>query len=120
VEPTELTVQILRAIRDEVRQTNARLDQTNARLDQTNARLDQTNASIGQTNEGLGSLREELARRIVESELRTATALTELAGSVREMTQVLRTSADLRPRVEKCEFDIVDLRHRFDSLKPAE
>ena len=104
MEPSDLTVQILQSIRDEVRQTNARLDQTNARL--------------GQTNSGIETLREELSRRIVESELRTATAIVELAGSVREMTGVLRASADLRPRVEKCEKDISDLRESFDQLKP--
>jgi hypothetical protein len=58
----------------------------------------------------IDTLREELSRRIVESEIRTATAITELAGSVREMTGVLRTSADLRPRVEKCEEDVAELR----------
>ena len=39
----DLTVEILRDIRDGVNQTNSRLDQTNSRLDQTNSRLDQTN-----------------------------------------------------------------------------
>jgi DNA repair ATPase RecN len=33
-------IEILREIRDEARQTNARLDQTNARLDQVVGRLD--------------------------------------------------------------------------------
>lgn len=33
-------IEILREIRDEARQTNARLDQTNARLDQVVVRLD--------------------------------------------------------------------------------
>ena len=47
------TLEVLKSIRDEVRQTNARLDQTNGRLDQTNERLE--------------VLREELSRRIVES-----------------------------------------------------
>ncbi|MBX3190304.1 MAG: hypothetical protein KF819_25115 [Labilithrix sp.] len=48
----DLTIRILKSIRDEIRSTNegletlrtdltGRLDQTNARLDQTNARLDQ-------------------------------------------------------------------------------
>jgi predicted nucleic acid-binding Zn-ribbon protein len=102
-----LTIEILRSIRDEVKQTNARLDQTNVRLDQTNARLDQTNTR-------LESMQEELSRRIVESETRTATAITDLAGTVREMTAVLRQQADLRPRVEKCESDIRELRRRVD------
>ena len=35
-----LTVEILKSIRDEVRNTNTRLDQTNVRLDQTLERLD--------------------------------------------------------------------------------
>lgn len=35
----DLTLKILRQIRDEVRGTNKRIDQTNARLDQTNERL---------------------------------------------------------------------------------
>jgi septal ring factor EnvC (AmiA/AmiB activator) len=77
--PVDLTVQVLKEIRDEVKKTNARLDQTNARLDQTNARLDQT-------NEEVHAMKEELSRRIVESELRTATAITELAGTVRDLT----------------------------------
>jgi hypothetical protein len=90
-----LTVEILKQIRDGVRATNARLDGTNARLDETNERLDTTG--------------EELGRRIVESELRTATAITDLAGTVRELTAHLRLQSDLRPRVEKCERDIADL-----------
>jgi hypothetical protein len=81
---TEVTIQILKSIRDEVKQTNARLD----------------------------TLRNELSQRIVESELRTATAITELAGTVREMTSVLRQQSDLRPRVEKCEEQIRELKSR--------
>jgi len=74
---TDLTVKILREIRDAARQTNVRLDQTNARLDslqhETNARLDQTNSrldslqremreSIGQTNTRLDSLQREMRK----------------------------------------------------------
>jgi hypothetical protein len=61
----------------------------------------------------VSDLREDLGRRMVESELRTATALTDLAGTVREMTGVLRAQSDLRPRVERCELDIVELRKRL-------
>src|SRR5687768_15320375 len=88
----DLTTQILREIRDGVRETNARLDQTNARME-----------------EGFDTL----SRRLVESEMRTATALVELAGSVREVTSLLRSQHDLRPRVEKCEAEIDALKkHR--------
>jgi hypothetical protein len=57
----------------------------------------------------LEAMREQLSLRIVESELRTATAITELAGTVREMTGFLRQQAELRPRVEKCEEQIREL-----------
>jgi chromosome segregation ATPase len=100
MEPTDLTIEILQSIRDEVKQTNVRLDQTNERLNQTNERL------------------EQLARRVVESEIRTSTAIAELAGSVREMTSLLKSSIELRPRVEKCESEIAALRQRVDRIAP--
>ena len=103
--PTDITIGILKDIRAGLNETNARIDQTNQRLDQTNERLDQT-------NERLETMREELSRRIVESELRTSTAIAELAGTVRERTQVLRASHALRPRVERCEQDIRELREQ--------
>jgi len=106
--PEDLTVRILSEIRDAVVQTNERLDQTNARLDQTNARLDQTNARLDQA-------REELGRRIVESELRTATAITELAGTMQGVQELLREQLDLRGRVERCEADIRDLKRRVEA-----
>jgi signal transduction histidine kinase len=94
----KLSTKILKGIRGELQQTNRRLDGTNQRLDGTNQRLE--------------DFREELSRRIVESEARTATALTDLAGTVREMTSILRASHDLRPRVELCEQDIADLKRK--------
>ena len=102
----ELTVEILRSIRDEAKVTNQRLEQTNQRIDQTNQRLDQTNFRLEE-------MREELSRRIVESELRTSTAITDLAGTVREMTSFLRAQHDLRPRLEKCEHEIDILKRRL-------
>ena len=96
VEATALTIEILKEIRDEIRQTNGRVDETNGRLDVTNARLD--------------DLRDELGRRIVESETRTATAITDLAGTFREVEALLRRNTDLRPRVERCEAEIRELR----------
>lgn len=99
MEPKDLTLEVLRDIRAEGRKTNERLDKTNERLNETNARLE--------------AMREELSRRIVESELRTATAITDLAGSVREMTTLLREDRDLRGRVERCEKDIAGLKQRL-------
>lgn len=61
---SDITVEILRDIRDGVRQTNVRLDrmgeELNTRLDKTNARLDKTNARLDQTNDGLAGLRQEV------------------------------------------------------------
>jgi chromosome segregation ATPase len=96
--PTDLTVEILKSIRDEVKKTNGRLDALRGEID--TLRTD-TNSRF-----------EELGRRIVESETRTATALTDLAGTVREMTSILKNQADLRPRVEKCELEIAELNRR--------
>ena len=61
MEPADHALRVLTEIRDEVRRTNERVDQTNERL---------------------VHLEESLSRRIVESEMRTATAITELAQSV--------------------------------------
>lgn len=110
MEPTNLTIEILKSIRDEGRKTNERLDQTNQRLDQTNQRLDETRESLV---ESIRDLRDELSQRIVESEMRTATAIVDLSGAVKEMVSVLRTSSDLRPRVEKCEQEIERLKGRL-------
>ena len=57
---TDLTIVVLREIRDSIREMrqdfNERLDQTNARLDQTNARLDQSNARLERVEIGLQDL----------------------------------------------------------------
>lgn len=55
-----LTLVILREIRDEIRGTNTRLDHTNARLDHANARLDDTNARLDDTKTELGVRLEEI------------------------------------------------------------
>jgi predicted nucleic acid-binding Zn-ribbon protein len=103
MEPTDLTISILREIRDEIRKTNERLDQTNERLDQTrsdlSARLDQTNIRLDKT-------REELSRHIVESEMRTATAITSLAGTLQDVKKLLDERREMNKRVSKCEKDI--------------
>ena len=92
MEPTDLTIEILKDIRGEIRATNGRIDMLREELSH---RLDQTNT------------------RITQSEIRTATAITELAGSVHELIDHLRASSDLRPRVERCELEIVELKRRL-------
>jgi chromosome segregation ATPase len=92
MKPDDLTIEVLKEIRDEGRKTNERLNDTNSRLDQ---------------------MRDELSRRIVESEMRTATALTELAMSVKDVAGLLRAQNDLKPRLEKCEEEIEKLKRRL-------
>ena len=91
MEPTDLTIEILKDIRAGIEKTNERVDLLR---EDTNAGLDL------------------LSRRIVESEVRTSTAIVDLAGTVRDMTTVLRAQSNLRPRVERCERDIEELRQR--------
>jgi len=110
MEPENLTLAVLKEIRDEGKKTNVRLDETNARLDQLRG---ETGARINETNVRLDQLRDELARRIVESEMRTATAITALAGNVGELVTFLKADRDLRPRVEQCEKDIASLKTRL-------
>lgn len=96
MEPETRTLEVLREIREEGKKTCARLDElhqgTGARINETNARLTETNARIDQ-------LREELSRRIVESGMRTATAITALAGTVAELVTFLRADRELKSRL---------------------
>ena len=97
----DLTIKILTSIRDEVRKTNDEARKTNTRIDETNERLE--------------AMREELSKRIVESEIRTSTAIADLAGSIQDLTALLRKQADLRPRVDRCEHEIAKIKARLKS-----
>ncbi len=103
MEPTDLTIEILKAIRDETQATRAELK-----------------VEVGGLRAEIVSLREEtnarldaMGRRIVESEMRTATAVVDLHGTVRDLVDVLRAQQDVRPRVDRCERDILDIKHRL-------
>jgi uncharacterized protein YlxW (UPF0749 family) len=90
-------VQILRAIWNEMKALNGRVDQTNARLDAVRAEL-------------RGEI-DGLCRRVVEAEVRLATATTQLSadvqtlsGLIREWREEHRTDrAELRVRVARLE-----------------
>lgn len=100
---TDLTVEILKQIRDELITTRtdlgSRIDQTNARLDQTNERLDQTNERLDQTNERLSAV---------------ADTLLELAGQQRF---VVRHLSALTERDRRLEADVDELRTRVDAIE---
>jgi hypothetical protein len=61
-------------------------------------------------------LGDDLSQQLVESDLRTRLALAELALGVRDLAAIMRCEADLRPRVERCESEIAELKKRL----PAE
>ena len=83
-------VRILRAIWNEMKALNARVDQTNARLDQTNIRLDQTNIKLDAVRTELRDEINDLRRRVVESEVRLATATAQLSSDVQTLTGLIR------------------------------
>lgn len=99
MQSNDITLEVLRSIRDAVRDTNARLDQTNARLDETNTRLEE------QTG--------RLDWRFAESELRTTTALCALKGSIDDVKSLLETRLDVRDRVDRCEREIELIKSRL-------
>ncbi len=107
----ELTTQILIEIRDGIRQTNERIGSTNERLDKTNERLD----------------------RVVQEQIRHATAIVGLERAQRDMIGALVTMNDnlcglndrldhvligpLGTTVRKHTDDIDDLRRRLEVLE---
>ena len=103
MEPTDITIEILTGIREQGRLTHEAITQTNARLDEVRG-------DLGEVKEGLSTV----ARRVVESEIRTATAITDMHGTLRDVRDLLREQLDLRPRVERCEKEIGDLRRRIE------
>jgi hypothetical protein len=92
MQPTDLTIEILKGIRDEVRATNIRVDGLRDELRGTNDRVDGTNLRID-------ALREETARRFNESETRMSSELLAVAGAVREVRDLLRDDRQVRGQV---------------------
>jgi hypothetical protein len=79
MEPTDLTIEILKGIRDEVHQTNERLDGLRTDL------VDRV---------------ERVERRQTETEMRLASELVAVGGAVREVRDLLREDRALRERVD--------------------
>jgi hypothetical protein len=109
MESDDLTVRVLVEIRDEIRETNRRIDETNRRVDETNNGVDRLENRI---ETGLHDVRDELGRRIVESEMRTSTAIHDMHGTLRDIRDALVDRLDLRDRVARCEREIDALKHK--------
>jgi hypothetical protein len=81
MDPTDLTIEILKDIRDATRATNDRIDLTNAGLGEVVERIDR------------------LEGRQTETEVRLTTELVAVAGAVREVRDLLRDDRGAaRPR----------------------
>ena len=93
VQPSDLTIEILKGIRDEVRITNARLDETNTQLgafrSDANMRLDR------------------LERRQTEGDVRVQTEVAAVVGAVDRLRDVLLEDRALRQRVDDHERRLV-------------
>jgi hypothetical protein len=79
MEPTDLTIEILKGIREETHKTNERLDELRTDL------VDRI---------------ERVERRQTETEMRLASELVAVGGAVREVRDLLREDRALRDRVD--------------------
>jgi hypothetical protein len=91
MEPTDLTIEILKGIREEARMTNERLDEL---------RRDMVDRI------------ERVERRQTETEVRLATELVAVGGAVREVRDLLREDRALRDRVDDHERRLVAVERR--------
>jgi hypothetical protein len=98
MEPTDLTVEILKGIREGVHGTNERLDSLR----------DEVHALHADTNERLG----RVERRQAETEVRLSTELVAVVGAVREVRDLLREDHALRDRVDDHERRIAAVESR--------
>lgn len=98
MEPNDVTLEVLKSIRDEVRLTRTdlvqRIDHTNARLDATNARLDEANT------------------RLTQTEVRLATEIVAVASAAFEVRDLLRDHRGDRARIDRLEqrVDVLEKR----------
>jgi chromosome segregation ATPase len=111
LEPTDLTIEILRSIRDEVRGVREEVHAVRGELHATRDELrEEVHAVRVEMREEVHALREELGqtntrldrleRRQSEAEVRVATQLVAVVGAVNEVRDVLREELGLRRRVD--------------------
>lgn len=108
MEPTDLTIEILRSIRDEIRGLGQKIDATNSRVDVTNERLEALERRQIETNEQL----EALERRQIGTEIRLATEIVALAGAVKEVRDLLKEGLEMGERMEDHERRLILLEAR--------
>ena len=114
MKPQSVTVEILKGIRADIQSVR---DEMQAFRGDVRDEFRSTHVRLDTTRDNLSRSIDALRNHVVESELRTATAITDLAGSVRELTSVLSAQSDLRPRVERCEGDIAQIKQRLPASR---
>lgn len=85
----DLTGEILKAIRDELRDFRA-----------------ETGRELADVRGDLSDFRNEVAARVTDSEIRLGTAVLDHAAILATIHARLRDVVDLRPRIEQCESEI--------------
>lgn len=86
----EMTLRVLYEIRDGVRATNERVDATNARIDAMNMKFEQRLDRVDERLERLEARTERLGAQIVESEIRTATAINETSFTLQQIYNAIK------------------------------
>jgi chromosome segregation ATPase len=108
--PDDLTLEVLKSLRDEMRETRTELS---ADVRDIRAEVRDLRTEMGVDVREIRTEIAEVARRVVESEVRTATAITELHGTVHDLVDVLRAQHDVRPRLERAEREITEIKNRL-------
>lgn len=105
MEPADITVEILKSIRDEVRGTREETHELRTDVHEMftglSSRIDETNMRF-----------DKLAKRQVEAEVRLATELASVTGAVCEVRDLLRDDLGLRRRVDDHEARLAALEQR--------
>ena len=97
MESTDLTIEILKGIREETRRTNEQLDELRTEV---RAGLGDVRGELGELRAEMRSELGELRDRQTATEIRLATELVGVAGAVREVRDLLREDRALRGRVD--------------------
>ena len=90
-----------------------KVDGVEQKLDRVEQRLDGRIDALEQRLDGrIDALEATLNRKILESEIRTATMITEFVGTLHDVSDTFRSHFELHERVARCERHIEELRHR--------
>jgi chromosome segregation ATPase len=123
----DITVQILRDIRQEIRDTRDGLrEELKQTRDELRVEIRQTREELNGRVDGITKRMDSVETRAVEAELRTANALVALNATMREVHlavrentlatqtigELIRDDLGLHERVARCEREIAELKRR--------